>query len=149
MVAFVVQSVTPAPRIGIAVTAVDGGRPLVSTTYRGTVDVTVDNNQGPTRTQGPVQFFLPDSFAHTSDDLGEQCVAAAAVVPSGIEPIVADVRVLIDVAAGDFAADPRDAETSWVRLTIELQTTRLLQSMAVRLAYEVQTLVPAGAVRLP
>ena len=142
MATFVVRTCAPSPLVDIVAASPETGAPIRLTTYHGLVDVSVDTNKGPTLTQGPVQWFLPDSLSYRRQDLAAGSSAACMVVPVGQTPIVAEVRALIDSAAASFEDDPNAEGAARLLLTAGLQTTNLLETFTVRLSYEVTTVVP-------
>jgi hypothetical protein len=142
MASFVVRSCAPSPLVDVVAASPDTGASVRLTSYRGLVDVSVDTNQGPTLTQGPVQWVLPDSLGYRREELTAGAAATCSVAPVGTTPIVADVRVLVDSAVAEFADDQDGAARLLV--TVALQTTNLLETFTVRLSYEVTAVVPRG-----
>ena len=142
MANFLVRSCTPGPPIDVVAASAETGAPIRSTTYRGLVDVSVDTNKGPTITQGPVQWWVPDSLAYRREDLTAGSVAACTVTPVGVTPLVADVRAFIDSVAASFEDDPGGQGGARLVATVGLQTTNLLETFTLRLSYEVIVVVP-------
>jgi len=130
------------PQIDVVVASPETGAPIRLTTYRGLVDVSVDTNKGPTLTQGPVQWWVPDSLPYRREDLTLGSAAACTVAPVGLTPIVAEVRALIDTVAASFEDDPGGEGVARLVVTVGLQTTNLLESFTVRRGYEVTAVVP-------
>ena len=144
MASFVARSCTPNPRVDVLVTAPETGATLRSTTSGGSFDVSVDTNQGPTMTEGTLDVTLPDCLSYQASQASAASSVAAAVVPVGIDPIVADVRTSIGAVAARLVDDPQHAGTAIVQLSIGLRTTNLLEAYTTRLAYEVTAVVPHG-----
>ncbi len=140
MASFVVRSCAPGPLVDVVAASPETGAPVRLTSYRGLVDVSVDTNQGPTLTQGPVQWVLPDSLSYGPEHLAGGAAATCTVAPVGTTPIVADVRVLVDSAGAAFAEDSGGAARLLV--TVGLQATNLLEKFTVRLSYDVTAVVP-------
>ncbi len=144
MANFVAKYCAPSPVVDVVVTSPTGGT-LRSTTYRGLLDVSVDTNSGPTLTEGPVQFILPDSLPYPQAQVSSGASLSCSAAPVGFTPIGADVRTVIAGVAAAFAEDPRNAGAAAVQLSVQLQTTNLLESYTTRLAYEVTATVPHGS----
>ena len=98
----------PSPVVDVVVTSPTGGT-LRSTTYRGLLDVSVDTNSGPTLTEGPVQFILPDSLPYPQAQVSSGASLSCSAAPVGFTPIGSDVRTVIAGVAAAFAEDPRNA----------------------------------------
>jgi hypothetical protein len=130
---FVVRSATPGPYVDITVRSVETGAPLRSTTHRGTVDVTVDTNEGATRTEGSLRFYVPDGASYPPE-LAALGRASCLVAPIGTDPIVADTRVLINGFEATLEPDPHAGGAARLVITVRLHTTNLLVEWAVRLA---------------
>jgi hypothetical protein len=108
MANFVAKYCAPSPVVDVVVTSPTGGA-LRSTTYRGLLDVSVDTNSGPTLTEGPVQFILPDSLPYPQAQVSSGASLSCSAAPVGFTPIGADVRTVIAGVAAAFVADPRNA----------------------------------------
>lgn len=142
MAALVVQEVVPADVVDVVGTHPDTGRPVRRTTWSGVVAIRPDVDDGTSRYDQAVSFFVPDSRPFPKVAM-TGVRTAARVALAGVPLAGPDTgRLEVDRASATITPDPRGGDHAWLEVHLQLRGCDLVAAAPWRLAYQVDLALP-------